>query len=708
LYTFAVSPALNTLSYGGVVGSKRYRPLYVFIFVLIAMSNLMGMIPFSLTSTSFAVMTFFMGMTVFIGINILALASYQWKYVNLFLPSGAPLVMAPYLIVLEVISYFIRVMSLSIRLFANLLSGHALMKIIGTAVWGTPLIAAGLIASMRPIATTSNGIAENFWAFISQLQGYWDVALHDFDLVLKSGDAWLNAFQVGYQVGFYSAMNLFSAYLATFLVVFSVVGVMLYILAYYLHAELAKNLADVCSSETKNSVLFKPVWVFYGFRAVVLSIMMLIKPVSFSIVRSPGIAGMLLFVCASLKHAIRTVIYAIYSFVARGTVIATKVTFGEIATWNTYVAPVLSQAFWWLAAAFVLTTHYFKLVQYLGFANFTGMEFSWGDALTSKAITFGPFGVGLTLSLILAFAVLADLLGACAIKLNLTNNAKLSSFLSSSTCVWLESIVIVLVGLFVGYANVSAYYSLFDMALASTCLTDSMIFALIVRLAHWAPVYAIATIFFAVIFVLVAERVSASMNSDETRSWMKILWNYAPTLVAGLVLFEMLYWGLMYDVLCAGVFEKYAMKVGIIGPPSIYYSDIFGSWAGYQSWMKSYALDYITYTDRLWEKLVLNGYNPVAAILGSIASGIYVFVAFVVSAVMTTLVYVLSEMVIVVCAGVNCFLLLFALIAFPLITPIAWVFLLAITGLEMAIALLQAYVFITLSSMYLNDVIKLH
>jgi len=52
--------------------------------------------------------------------------------------------------------------------------------------------------------------------------------------------------------------------------------------------------------------------------------------------------------------------------------------------------------------------------------------------------------------------------------------------------------------------------------------------------------------------------------------------------------------------------------------------------------------------------------------------------------------------------------MLFALITFPLVTPLAWVFLLAITGLEMAIALLQAYVFITLSSMYLNDVIKLH
>lgn len=100
LYTFAIGPALNTLSYGGVVGAKRYRPLYVFVFVLIAMSNLMGMIPFSLTSTSFAVMTFFMGLIMFVGINIIALATYNWKYVNLFLPSGAPLVMAPYLIVL--------------------------------------------------------------------------------------------------------------------------------------------------------------------------------------------------------------------------------------------------------------------------------------------------------------------------------------------------------------------------------------------------------------------------------------------------------------------------------------------------------------------------------------------------------------------------------------------------------------------------------
>jgi hypothetical protein len=77
LYTFVISPTLKTLSFGGVVAAKRYRPLYVFVFVLIAISNLMGMIPFSLTSTSFAVMTFFAGTTMFVGINVIALAAYN-------------------------------------------------------------------------------------------------------------------------------------------------------------------------------------------------------------------------------------------------------------------------------------------------------------------------------------------------------------------------------------------------------------------------------------------------------------------------------------------------------------------------------------------------------------------------------------------------------------------------------------------------------
>ena len=166
LYTFAIGPGLKTLSYGAVVGSKRYRPLYVFVFVLIAMSNLMGLIPFSLTSTSFAVMTFFAGLTMFIGINIIALASYNWKFVNLFLPSGAPLAIAPFLIIIETISYFARVMSLSIRLFANLLAGTCFNENYWYFCMITPLIIASLISRFASSCRYSFRFSWKFSVFL--------------------------------------------------------------------------------------------------------------------------------------------------------------------------------------------------------------------------------------------------------------------------------------------------------------------------------------------------------------------------------------------------------------------------------------------------------------------------------------------------------------------------------------------------------------
>jgi len=671
------------------------------------MSNLMGMIPFSLTSTSFAVMTFFMGMTVFVGINIIALASYQWKYVNLFLPSGAPLVMAPYLIVLEVISYFARVMSLSIRLFANLLSGHALMKIIGTAVWGTPLIAAGLIANLRAIASTHDGLAESFWSFIGQLGSYWDNAVRDFDAVLKSGDMWLNAYGVGNAVGFSEAIDVMSAWIATFLVVFSAVGVMLYIAAYYLHEDLAKNLIELYP-DAKNSVLFKPVWALYGFRAWVLSAMAIIKPAGFNALRAPGIAGMLIFVWAAFKYSSRDVLYRLYSLIARGTSSSAKVAFRDIFAWNTYIAPVLSSAFWWLFIALLLTGHYLKLVQYLGFAHLTGMSFTWTDVLTSQVWTFGPFGAGLVLSIVLVFAMFADFICACWAKTNPAENSKVAQFFASSSCAWLEAAAAVLVGLFAGYVQVSAYYTLFEMAFASAAVPVSLVFGTFVRVAHWAPIYFVVTLVLAVIFTMIAEAVSNSMNADESRPVMKFVWAYGPSLVAGLVLMELLYWGLVYDVLCAGAFESYVMKVGVIGPPSPYYSDVFGSWAGYVAYTKAQAISYITYTDLLWHQLSVNGYNPLAAVAGSVASGLYVWVTYFSLVLTSSLYYLIAEADAILCAGLSSILAVFAVIALPLVTPLAWSFLLAITGLELAIALLQIYVFITLSSMYLNDVIKLH
>src|SRR5688572_27763406 len=95
-------------------------------------------------------------------------------------------------------------------------------------------------------------------------------------------------------------------------------------------------------------------------------------------------------------------------------------------------------------------------------------------------------------------------------------------------------------------------------------------------------------------------------------------------------------------------------------------------------------------------------------ILGAIGSALYVVLAFVANVISTFVYYIVTEIDAILIAGLSTLMSLVALVTLPLMAPIAWSVLMAITFLEMFIALLQAYVFVTLSSMYLNDVIKLH
>lgn len=125
--------------------SKRYQyfTTLFFLFGFILLANLVGLIPYSFTITSSFVVTFFLALSHFVGINIIGLLKHKWKITNLFLPSGAPLAIAPFLILIELVSYIARVFSLSIRLFANMMSGHALLKILIGFSWS--LLAAGSI-----------------------------------------------------------------------------------------------------------------------------------------------------------------------------------------------------------------------------------------------------------------------------------------------------------------------------------------------------------------------------------------------------------------------------------------------------------------------------------------------------------------------------------------------------------------------------------
>jgi ATP synthase subunit 6 len=88
------------------------------------------MIPYGFTVTSHIVVTFGLALTMFIGINIIGVKTHGLHLFSLFLPPGAPLIMAPLLVFIEVVSYSFRVVSLSLRLFANMMSGHCLLKIL--------------------------------------------------------------------------------------------------------------------------------------------------------------------------------------------------------------------------------------------------------------------------------------------------------------------------------------------------------------------------------------------------------------------------------------------------------------------------------------------------------------------------------------------------------------------------------------------------
>jgi ATP synthase subunit 6 len=109
---------------------NQYFSLFFFLFCYILIANIAGLIPYSFTVTSSFVCTFFLALSYFIGINIISLFKNTWEITTLFLPSGVPLLITPFLIIIEIVSYFAKVFSLSIRLFANMMSGHALLKIL--------------------------------------------------------------------------------------------------------------------------------------------------------------------------------------------------------------------------------------------------------------------------------------------------------------------------------------------------------------------------------------------------------------------------------------------------------------------------------------------------------------------------------------------------------------------------------------------------
>ena len=108
---------------------RQYFPIVFSIFMFVLVGNMVGMIPYSFTFTSHIIVTFALAFVIFIGVTILALIKHGMGFFSFFYIPGLPWFMLPILIPIEVISYLSRPISLSVRLFANMLAGHTLLKV---------------------------------------------------------------------------------------------------------------------------------------------------------------------------------------------------------------------------------------------------------------------------------------------------------------------------------------------------------------------------------------------------------------------------------------------------------------------------------------------------------------------------------------------------------------------------------------------------
>jgi len=115
---------------------NKYIPLIFSLFIFILFNNLIGLIPYSFTAPSHIIFTFSFSLSIIIGVTIIGFQIHKLSFFKLFVPHGLNQGFIKFLIPLifsiEIISYLMRILSLSVRLTANLLSGHTLLKILST------------------------------------------------------------------------------------------------------------------------------------------------------------------------------------------------------------------------------------------------------------------------------------------------------------------------------------------------------------------------------------------------------------------------------------------------------------------------------------------------------------------------------------------------------------------------------------------------
>jgi F-type H+-transporting ATPase subunit a len=136
----------------GVQG-MQYFPLVFTLFVIVLMGNMLGMIPYSFTYTSHLAVTAGLAISLFLMVVVLGIVRHGTHFFHLFLPPGVPLWLVPLIIPIEVVSFVARPITLSVRLFANMMAGHLMLKVfagfsVAMLSFGTAGIALGLLPAL--------------------------------------------------------------------------------------------------------------------------------------------------------------------------------------------------------------------------------------------------------------------------------------------------------------------------------------------------------------------------------------------------------------------------------------------------------------------------------------------------------------------------------------------------------------------------------
>jgi F-type H+-transporting ATPase subunit a len=139
----------------GEEGVKRFFPFVMTLFMFIFMANMLGMFPYFFTPTSQIIITATMALMVFFTVIVVGFAKNGLKFFKLFVPSGVPWYILPFVVLIEIISFFSRPLSHAVRLWANILAGHLVLKVFAGFV---PMMAAAggvwIGASLLPLVMT--------------------------------------------------------------------------------------------------------------------------------------------------------------------------------------------------------------------------------------------------------------------------------------------------------------------------------------------------------------------------------------------------------------------------------------------------------------------------------------------------------------------------------------------------------------------------